>query len=1027
MRPERSAQRLLSITRSKAKMYEYDVPEEYHIALPQRPEILFSLAVGLLGDAAASIATDVIEGRREVTPPEALKFSGIYFDAYLQSRLSNVGEHEFPILAAASYYLADNPGSAKVLITRTGPPPPQVGSGLALLTYRLLGSDYSAVPTAPYANIANSLLAQLAAYLNGEGDAAEVILMAGAIRSEAYVSGDGRELLYADVVAAVVRKKISNSAAAILPEASGIGIEVWRSYLPRPHFPRELWPSQQRICAARVLRGESCVIQMPTSAGKTRATELILRSGFLSDRVSLAVVVCPFRSLCHDIRGDMSRAFAEDNVALNEATDSFQQDLSIDELLARKTILIVTPEKLLYLLRRTPELADQIGLVVYDEGHQFDSGARGVTYELLLTSLKLLLAGETQVILISAVIANAPRVAGWLIGNEEAIVDGAGLLPTVRSVAFASWRDRLGRLEYVSPLDPDDIEFFVPRVIERVELSLVGRETARRYFPTAEDGTSVGLYLGLKLVPSGSVAIFCGRKDTAVNLCASAVDVFRRTAAFDGPSEVSNEDEVAKLVALFSRHLGSSAPTTEAATLGIFPHHASVPHGLRLAIEFVMKESLIHFVICTSTLAQGVNLPIRYLIVTGVYQGGDKILVRDFHNLIGRAGRAGMHTEATIIFTDTKVFDKKRHRRESWRWRTAKELLDLANSEPSGSSISAIFQPFYFGQPTRTISLDVERLHNLVFDDEDGVEGTVQRVTAANPGVDQVRFRRFLQERVRVVHGIASFLLAHLDFAGDGMAERAVELARNTFAHYLANENQRVQIEALFQNVAERLLEGAPTEEARATLRRSPLAPTSVNRLRSWLSDNSTALLQAAQAGTLLATLTPVVLQHNKSPATLALSDRAILAEVIQAWIDGSPFATIHSILTASDVRIGGNRRRPIVEDAVALCEGALGYEGAMILATIADLAEDANDGLSNSISFLQRQMKAGLPSEAACGFFEAGFADRVVAQSLAEAFPQVSDRQSARAVIRQRNQQARAILNEFPAYFENVIDELSV
>lgn len=306
-------------------MYEYAVPEEEHIALPQRPEILFSLAVGLLGDAAAAIATESVESGREITPPETLTFSGIYFDAYLQSRLSDEGGFEFPILAAASYYLADNPGSAKVLVSRAEPPPPQLASGLAMLTYRLLGGDYSTIPTAPYANFANGLLAQLATYLNGEGDATEVLSRAASIRGEAYVSGDGRELLYADVVTAIVRKKIANSAATILPEASGVGIDVWRPYLSRRHFPRELWPSQQRICAANVLRGQSCVIQMPTSAGKTRATELILRSAFLSERVSLAVIVCPFRSLCHDIRGDMSRAFAGDNVALNEATDSFHQ------------------------------------------------------------------------------------------------------------------------------------------------------------------------------------------------------------------------------------------------------------------------------------------------------------------------------------------------------------------------------------------------------------------------------------------------------------------------------------------------------------------------------------------------------------------------------------------------------------------------------------------------------------------------------------------------------------------------------
>ena len=59
-----------------------------------------------------------------------------------------------------------------------------------------------------------------------------------------------------------------------------------------------------------------------------------------------------------------------------------------------------------------------------------------------------------------------------------------------------------------------------------------------------------------------------------------------------------------------------------------------MPHGIRLAIEHAMRENLIRFVVCTSTLAQGVNLPIRYLIVTSIYQAGEPIKVRDFHNLL---------------------------------------------------------------------------------------------------------------------------------------------------------------------------------------------------------------------------------------------------------------------------------------------------------------------------------------------------------------------------------------------------------
>jgi hypothetical protein len=56
MRPEAGALRMLSTTRAKAKMFEFRVPLEDHIELPRNPDILFSLAVGILGDAAAAIA-----------------------------------------------------------------------------------------------------------------------------------------------------------------------------------------------------------------------------------------------------------------------------------------------------------------------------------------------------------------------------------------------------------------------------------------------------------------------------------------------------------------------------------------------------------------------------------------------------------------------------------------------------------------------------------------------------------------------------------------------------------------------------------------------------------------------------------------------------------------------------------------------------------------------------------------------------------------------------------------------------------
>jgi POLQ-like helicase len=207
-------------------------------------------------------------------------------------------------------------------------------------------------------------------------------------------------------------------------------------------------------------------------------------------------------------------------------------------------------------------------------------------------------------------------------------------------------------------------------------------------------GKETALYLGLKLVSQGAVAIFCGRKVTASGLCDVIVDKFSRNLTMVKPSEYSDKSEILKLYNLHARNLGLEASATKSAELGIFSHHGNTPHGIRLAVEHAMREGLIHFVVCTSTLAQGVNLPIRYLIVTSVYQGKERIKVRDFQNLIGRAGRAGMHTEGSILFADPIVYDKRKIMTEKWRWEQAKELLDPKNSEPCISNLLSLFEPF---------------------------------------------------------------------------------------------------------------------------------------------------------------------------------------------------------------------------------------------------------------------------------------------------------------------------------------------
>ena len=79
---------------------------------------------------------------------------------------------------------------------------------------------------------------------------------------------------------AVLQSKIEHSTWKTLPAYSGLALDTWRSILQKDTFIKELWPAQHLLGKKGVLQGASAVVQMPTSAGKTKSTELILRSAF---------------------------------------------------------------------------------------------------------------------------------------------------------------------------------------------------------------------------------------------------------------------------------------------------------------------------------------------------------------------------------------------------------------------------------------------------------------------------------------------------------------------------------------------------------------------------------------------------------------------------------------------------------------------------------------------------------------------------------------------------------------------------
>jgi POLQ-like helicase len=653
----------------------------------------------------------------------------------------------------------------------------------------------------------------------------------------------------------------------------------------------------------------------------------------------------------------------------------------------------------------------------------------------LLTSLRSLISEGSQTVLISAVISNASDIGKWLSGEGSEVISGTSLTPTFRSLAFASWLDRLGRLEFVAPENIDNQEFFVPRIIEQYDLELKGKERKKRIFPSKDDGQAIALFLGLKLAGNGSVAIFCGRKSTAANLSEKVVDIFDRNVILPKPVSFSDQTEVSRLHYLYDCNLGKKASSTQSAALGIFTHHGNTPHGIRIAVEHSMKEGLAKFVICTSTLAQGVNLPIRYLIVTSVYQGLDRIKIRDFHNLIGRAGRAGMHTEGSIIFADPVVFDKRMAHNDKWRWSQVKELMEPSNSEPCVSTLLSLFEPLHSDDRKYTIKMDPLDFVRVYIENEGGLESISEEIVAAHSdkGFTKNGTDRQIEWRMNIIHSIESYLMAQWDESDTGLQEEdIVELAKGTLAFFLSDENNRDQIIELFKHIAKNIDQRVSEPSRRKIFGKTLYGVSTSIDIENWVKENIENIVSCSDGESLLSILWPIVAKNIRNNTFRKCDKPETLKEIALEWIQGKPFFELFEILSGADARLiaATQRRKFQIEHIVDICENAFAYDGTLVIGAVTETIElnerEEQTEIINILQELQKRLKYGLPASGAIPLYELGFSDRLVSMDLESIIqnspPSKSDVQNQ---LKQKQDEAFNLLKKYPVYFTERLKNL--
>jgi len=387
---------------------------------------------------------------------------------------------------------------------------------------------------------------------------------------------------------------------------------------------------------------------------------------------------------------------------------------------------------------------------------------------------------------------------------------------------------------------------------------------------------------------------------------------------------------------------------------------------------------------------------------------------------MGRAGRAGMHTEGSVIFSAPSIYDQRGNMDERWRWDATKSLLDPTRAEPSRSSILDLFDDY---EQTARLKLTLPTgWLDLAFATHADIDAAAASIKQRFGWVDVDMFKTFAADRARAIQSIAAYLAAYVDFTSDQAGERIDELTRNTLAWHLAGNATRNSLLEVFRMTA-RAIEEAGDDAQRALIRKSPLPPADVFALRDWTNANMQTLVDAAERGELVDAVYAEVSQYVTSKALSKLTDQNQILPTLKAWLTGQSFDAIGQTLRAGNVRT--SNRHINANHVVAICEGGFGFDLAMIVAAMADLVEGLDEDLYKELVLLQRQIKNGLSNASALAFYEAGFKDRVVAQALAAAFGGVTDRTGVRRVCRRQREELNAVLDAFPAYFQSVAEEL--
>ena len=364
---------------------------------------------------------------------------------------------------------------------------------------------------------------------------------------------------------------------------------------------KELYPPQIEAVKTGFLKGENLVLCIPTASGKTLVAEFAMAKSIIEGGGKVLYLV-PLKALASEKYEEFQK-WKKAGFKVGITSSDFD---SSDAWLESYDIIVGTNEKLDSLFRHNVRWLSDVRLVVADEVHLINDGSRGPTLEVILSKLKRV-NKNAQFLALSATIANADEVADWL--------DAKLVVSDWRPVVLKEGVYEDGFIEFNK-----EGRTMIP--------NLTGEDIIDLSVDTVKGG--------------GQALVFSTSRRSAVG---AAKKLYTQIKSLLSKKEMSLLSDTSEEILSIGERTRISELLARLVSGGVAFHHAGLNYNHRRLVEDSFKDNLLKVITATPTLASGVNLPARRVIIQGYRRYDTKmgfleeIPVLEYKQQAGRAGR----------------------------------------------------------------------------------------------------------------------------------------------------------------------------------------------------------------------------------------------------------------------------------------------------------------------------------------------------------------------------------------------------